>query len=138
MVSERGREWRNKVLVTCSPDKSTETETRENLPALDKKGDEEKLDTGSAFKTFGNENIADNFESEIPISLTTFEKEGIDGKILLSTAVQSIRAMEQLGLTMIANQRASVSAPSVGKKGKLTPPDVRCLDPARKSIYLTV
>lgn len=48
-----------------------------------------------AFKTFGNENIADNFE-----------KEGTDGKILLSTAVQSIQAMEQLGLT------------TIGKKGK--------------------
>ena len=48
-----------------------------------------------AFKTFGNENIADNFE-----------KEEIDGKILLSTAVQSIQVMEQLGLT------------TIGKKGK--------------------
>lgn len=48
-----------------------------------------------AFKTFGNENIADNFE-----------KEGTDGKILLSTAVKSIQAMEQLGLT------------TTGKKGK--------------------
>lgn len=42
-----------------------------------------------AFKTFGNENVADNFE-----------KERNDGKILLSTAVQSIQVMEQLGLTM--------------------------------------
>ena len=57
MVSERGREWRNKVLVTCSPDESTETETRENLPALDKKGDEEKLDTGSV----SSEESFDNF-----------------------------------------------------------------------------
>ena len=48
-----------------------------------------------AFKMFGNENIADNFE-----------KEGTDGKILLSTAVQSIQEMEQLGLT------------TTGKKGK--------------------
>lgn len=44
---------------------------------------------------FGNENIAYNFE-----------KEGTDGKILLSTAVQSIQEMEQLGLT------------TPGKKGK--------------------
>ncbi|CAH3159438.1 unnamed protein product [Porites lobata] len=78
---------------------------------------------------FGNENIAYNFE-----------KEETDGKILLSTAVQSIQEMEQLGLTTTANQSASVDvcAPSVGKKGKLTPPDIRCLDPASKSIYLTV
>ena len=47
-----------------------------------------------AFKMFANENIADNFE------------EGTDGKILLSTAVQSIQEMEQLGLT------------TTGKKGK--------------------
>ena len=40
-------EWQNKVPVTCSPDKSTKTETRKNLPVLDKKGDEEKLDTDS-------------------------------------------------------------------------------------------
>ena len=40
-------------------------------------------------------NFADNFEKEV-----------IDGKILLSTTIQSIQAMEQLGLTMI------------GKKGK--------------------
>lgn len=48
-----------------------------------------------AFKIFRNENIADNFE-----------KEGTDGKILLSTAVQIIQEMEQLGLT------------TTGKKGK--------------------
>ena len=57
MVSVRGREWQNKVLVTCSPDKSTETETCENLPALDKKGDKEKLDTGSV----SSEESFDNF-----------------------------------------------------------------------------
>lgn len=48
-----------------------------------------------AFKMFGNENIAYNFE-----------KEETDGKILLSTAVQSIQEMEQLGLT------------TTGQKGK--------------------
>ena len=48
MASVWGREWRNKVLVTCSPpDKSTETEIRENFPAPDTKGDEEKLDMDS-------------------------------------------------------------------------------------------
>ena len=47
MASVRGKEWRIKLPVTCSPDESTETEIRENLRALDKKGDEEKLDTDS-------------------------------------------------------------------------------------------
>ena len=47
MARVRGREWRNKVSVTCSPDKLTKTETCENLPVLNKKGDEEKLDTDS-------------------------------------------------------------------------------------------
>lgn len=47
MASIRGREWRNKVPVTCSPDKSTKTEIRENLTVLDKKGHKEKLDTDS-------------------------------------------------------------------------------------------
>ena len=47
-----------------------------------------------AFKMFGNENIAYNFE-----------KEGTDEKILLSTAVQSIQEMEQLGLTTTGKKR---------------------------------
>ena len=47
-----------------------------------------------AFKMFGNENIAYNFE-----------KEGTDGKILLSTAVQSIQEMEQLGFTTTGKKR---------------------------------
>lgn len=44
---------------------------------------------------FANLSIAENFE-----------KEEIDGKILLSTAVQNVQAMEQLGLD------------TIGKKGK--------------------
>ena len=47
-----------------------------------------------AFKMFGNENIAYNFE-----------KEGTDEKILLSTAVQSIQEMEQLGVTTTGKKR---------------------------------
>ena len=47
MASVQGKDWRIRLPVTCSPDESTETETRENLRGFDKKGDEEKVDTES-------------------------------------------------------------------------------------------
>jgi len=74
-----GRESLNKVRVTCSPDKSTETETRENLPALDKKGDEEKLDTGSvsseeSFDSF-SQSHSYNSLSYLPIQLNIYSSD---------------------------------------------------------------
>ena len=69
-----GSEWQNKVPVTCSPDKSTKTETRENSPVLDKRGDEEELDTDSvnseeSFDSFSQSHLYNSLSYLLLLSL---------------------------------------------------------------------
>ncbi|KAJ7394827.1 hypothetical protein OS493_000662 [Desmophyllum pertusum] len=169
---ERVEETQDMDSVSSEESDSVLSQSQVNFPAnLKREMARQKyvpaIDESSAIESSPSKNVSEWSVAEVKewascmftnVSIAeNFEKEEIDGKILLSTAVQNVQAMEQLGLDTIGKKGKFVEAikelsaagtkleyPTVdnrlgGKpKGKLTLPDIKSLDPSTKQIYLAV